>query len=264
MCTLALPLLAWGAIGVFELMGLTWLLHLRTGNAGWVDVAWAYGLGGLAVFFALAGPGDPQRRLLVGLLGGLWSLRLGTYLFLRVLHDPREDGRYTRLRAEWGGHLALKFLAFFQFQALLDLILAWPFLLAALDPAPRLHTAAWVGAGLWLVSLLGESLADLQLRRFKRSPLNRTRVCRAGLWSLSRHPNCFFEWLIWVAFALVATASPLGWTAWTCPLLMLYFLLRVTGIPATEAQSLRSKGEEYRRYQREVSPFIPWFPRGKR
>ncbi len=65
-----------------------------------------------------------------------------------------------------------------------------------------------------------------------------------------------------MAFALLATPSPWGWTAWACPLLMLYFLVRVTGIPATEAQSLRTKGEAYRRYQREVSAFVPWFPRG--
>ena len=65
----------------------------------------------------------------------------------------------------------------------------------------------------------------------------------------------------WVAFALLATASPWGWTAWACPALMLYFLLRVTGIPYTEAQSLRSRPEDYARYQRETSAFIPWFPK---
>lgn len=264
MFPLAAPLLAWGALGVFLLMTLTWLLHLRTWNAGWVDVAWALGLGILALFFALMGSGDPQRRLLVGLMGGLWSVRLGMHLFSRVLHDPHEDGRYTKLRQEWGGNLPAKFFAFFQFQALLDLILAWPFLVASLDPSPVIHPLAWAGVALWVVSLLGETVADLQLRRFKQNPLNRGRVCRKGLWNLSRHPNYFFEWLIWVAFALLATASPWGWTAWFCPLLMLHFLLRVTGIPATEEQSLRSKGEEYLNYQREVSVFVPWFPRGER
>jgi steroid 5-alpha reductase family enzyme len=262
MFEVALPMVAWGAFGVSLLMVLTWVFHLRTRNAGWVDVAWAYGLGGLAVIFAWLGPGDPQRRLLVGLLGGLWSLRLGTHLFIRVWQDPHEDGRYSDLRAEWGGNLALKFFGFFQFQALLDLLLAWPFLLASLDPTPGIHPVAWVGVALWVVSLVGEFLADAQLRRFKQSPLNRGRVCRDGLWNFSRHPNYFFEWLIWVAFALLATPSPWGWTAWACPLLMLYFLVRVTGIPATEAQSLRTKGEAYRRYQREVSAFVPWFPRG--
>ncbi len=42
---------------------------------------------------------------------------------------------------------------------------------------------------------------------------------------------------------------------------MLAFLYRVSGIPWTEAQSLRSRGEDYRRYQREVSAFFPWPPR---
>ena len=261
----ALPLLAWAVPGIVLLMTLTWGVNLRTRNAGWVDVAWAFGLGGLALFFGLAGPGDPTRRLLVVLMGGLWGLRLGGYLFLRVLREhPHEDARYSSLRKEWGGAIELKFLGFFLFQGLLDLFLALPFLLASLDPTPGIHPVTWIGAGLWVVSVLGEALADQQLSRFKRNPLNKGRVCRVGLWNVSRHPNYFFEWLIWVAFALLATASPWGWTAWSCPLVMLFFLLRVTGIPATEAQSVASRGDEYRRYQREVSSFVPWFPRGDR
>jgi len=262
MISQALPLLLWGTVGACLLMVVAWVAHLQTRNAGWVDVAWAFGLGGLAVYFAWAGSGEPSRRLLVGIMGGVWGLRLSTHLFFRVFRDPHEDGRYVAIRQAWGGAIELKFLGFFLFQGLLDVFLALPFLLACLDPSPKIHPLAWVGAGLWVLSILGEATADQHLQRFKQNPLNRGRVCREGLWGVSRHPNYFFEWLIWVAFALIATASPWGWTAWSCPLLMLYFLLRVTGIPATEEQSLRSKGEEYRRYQLEVSPFVPWFPRG--
>jgi len=42
---------------------------------------------------------------------------------------------------------------------------------------------------------------------------------------------------------------------------MLWFLLKVTGIPATEAQALRSKGEAYREYQQSTSAFFPWRPK---
>jgi len=42
---------------------------------------------------------------------------------------------------------------------------------------------------------------------------------------------------------------------------MLFFLFRVSGIPLTEAQSLKSKGDDYRRYQRTTSVFVPWFPK---
>ncbi|MGZ7079780.1 MAG: DUF1295 domain-containing protein, partial [Thermoanaerobaculia bacterium] len=57
--------------------------------------------------------------------------------------------------------------------------------------------------------------------------------------------------------------SPLGWGPFYCPLLMLWFLDKVTGIPATEEHAVQTKGEEYRRYQRTTSPFIPWFPKSE-
>jgi steroid 5-alpha reductase family enzyme len=48
------------------------------------------------------------------------------------------------------------------------------------------------------------------------------------------------------------------------PVLMLFFLFKVTGIPATEAQALASRDEAYRDYQRTTSAFVPWFPRKQR
>jgi steroid 5-alpha reductase family enzyme len=114
-----------------------------------------------------------------------------------------------------------------------------------------------------VVAFLGEITADAQLWRFKRDPKNQGRVCNTGLWRYSRHPNYFFEWLIWVSFAIVALSAKYGYLGLLSPLLMLYFLLRLTGIPATEEQALRSKGEKYRAYQRSTSPFIPWFPNYK-
>jgi steroid 5-alpha reductase family enzyme len=139
--------------------------------------------------------------------------------------------------------------------------LSTPFLLAALNPRPRLSPFEYAGAALWLVAWMGEIAADWQLHRFKANPANRGVTCRAGLWRYSRHPNYFFEWLIWVAFAVFAMGSPYGYVSLFAPLLMLYFLFRVTGIPATEAQALRSKGDDYRRYQTSTSAFVPWFPR---
>jgi steroid 5-alpha reductase family enzyme len=81
------------------------------------------------------------------------------------------------------------------------------------------------------------------------------------LWRYSRHPNYFFEWLIWMAFAMFALGSTGGFWGLLSPALILYFVLRVTGIPATEAQALRTRGEEYRRYQQTTSAFVPWFPK---
>ena len=55
--------------------------------------------------------------------------------------------------------------------------------------------------------------------------------------------------------------SPWGWLAVIGPASILFLLLRVTGIPLTEQQAVRSKGDAYRRYQATTSAFVPWFPR---
>lgn len=241
------------------LMLLLWMLHLRLRNAGVVDVGWTVAIGMQAVTAALLGEGDPTRRLILGVVGGLWSARLALHLARRVFSEG-EDARYTEIRERWGGNLALKFLAFFLFQGVLATVLAAPFFVAASDPSPDLHPFLWAGVALAVISVVGEGTADAQLRRFRAGATNRGQVCRVGLWGWSRHPNYFFDWLVWCAFVLLALGSPWGWATVGSPLLMLYFLLRVTGIPATEAHALRSRGEAYARYQREVSAFVPLPP----
>jgi steroid 5-alpha reductase family enzyme len=234
----------------------------RIDNYGIVDVAWSFGFGPLAVFYGIYGGGALPRRLLIAAMAVLWSLRLGAYLARRVLgHLQVEDGRYQQLRRDWAGNFNVKMFQFFQYQALVLVALSVPFLLAARNPSPALHPLEIAAAGVWLLAVLGETLADAQLTAFKRKPGNRGRVCEDGLWSWSRHPNYFFEALVWVAYALFALASPWGWIAICCPALILYFLLKVTGIKYTEDQLLRSKGEAYRDYQRRTSAFVPWPPR---
>lgn len=256
-----LELLGWGSLVVIILQGLLWLYYCLTDNAGWVDVGWAYGLGILALFYAVNSPeGSVVYRSLVALMGGVWSLRLGTYLLFRVGKE-KEDGRYTQMKKNWKTNLKIKFFLFYQFQALLDIFLSLPFLLAVQNKESQASWITWVALVLWFVSILGESLSDYQLSVFRQNPSNHGQTCRQGLWKYSRHPNYFFEWLIWVAFFLLALGSPWGFISILCPILMLYFLMRVTGIPATEEQSLRSRPEDYARYQKETSMFIPWFPK---
>jgi steroid 5-alpha reductase family enzyme len=244
-------------------MFLLWLIHFPLRNAAIVDAGWAGGLALLGVLYAVMGVGWPPRRIAIAVMASVWGLRLALYLlFTRVIGHP-EEGRYVELRKQWRTNIPLKFLLFFEFQAVLCIVLAAPFLLAAENPAPDFSIFEHAAAILWAVAVAGEIIADTQLNAFKSNPVNRGKTCRAGLWNYSRHPNYFFEWLIWVAFCLFAIDSKYGYLALVPPALMLYFLFRVTGIPATEAQALRTKGEEYRRYQETTSAFVPWFPRSK-
>jgi len=259
MSALTLALLA--LVGTAAVFAVAFLLARRLGNFGLVDVVWALGFAPVAGFYAWASPGLPLRRGLIAAMAIIWSLRLGGYLAKRVLgHLAVEDGRYRQLRRDWAGDLGRRMFLFYQLQALLLVALATPFLLAAANPAPALHTLEFVALGFWVVAVAGETIADAQLAAFKRDAAQRGRVCDTGLWRWSRHPNYFFEWLAWVAFALVALPAPGGWLALGCPALMLHFLLRVTGIRYTEEQLLRSKGDAYRAYQQRTSAFVPWPP----
>ena len=130
------------------------------------------------------------------------------------------------------------FLVFFEFQALLDVFLSLPFLLAALNPTPKLSPWEYSGFALWLVALLGEAIADAQLTAFKRDPASHGQVCQRGLWGYSRHPNYFFEWLIWVAWALFALGSPYGWVAILCPLLQAFSAQQAITLASTPGPEL--------------------------
>lgn len=230
----------------------------RIDNYGVVDIAWSYAFALFATGCALFAPGWPVRRALLAAMVVTWSVRLGTHLAIRVTrHHPTEDARYAQLRRDWAANFGPKMFGFFQLQAASVVWLGAGFLFVARNPDPVLHGAEIAGSALWLLAIAGEARADRELAAFKRDPVNRGRVCQVGLWRYSRHPNYFFEWLIWVAYFVFALASPGGWIAIIGPASILYLLLRVTGIPMTEEQSVKSKGDAYREYQRTTSAFIP-------
>jgi len=257
-----LTLLLIGFLAVITVMLLLWLLGLKQHNFSYVDIGWSANFALLAISYGALGNGYPLRRVLICSMFAIWGIRLALHLAARIIGEP-EEGRYVQLRKEWGakGNVNLKFLGFFQFQAVLNIVLGLPMLLAVSNAATQLQVLEISGAMVWLIGVCGESIADAQLKRFKSSAANKGKVCDVGLWGWSRHPNYFFEWTIWIGYALFALASPYGWLCLALPLLMLHFLLNVTGVKATEEQALRSKGDAYRRYQQTVSRFIPLPPK---
>ena len=270
MLTSTLILLAIALGFVFVEMTLAWLVARTLHNNGIVDVVWSFGFGPLALIALFITPrlavsSHAQIRWeIITALVLMWSLRLGSHLLVRVSkHHPYEDVRYAKLRAEWGEATNKKMFWFFQLQGALQVVLSLPIFLVHLDTSGTLEffgigLTGCLGVALWTTGLLGESLADRQLARFRADPTNKGKVCQSGLWNYSRHPNYFFEWLVWVGYAVFALGSPCGLLGIIAPALMLHFLLNVTGIPMTEELSLKSKGGAYRAYQRTTSAFVPW------
>jgi len=241
-------------------MMLVWLISIKLRNAGIVDVAWSLGFTPVVWFYYLMAAGNPARKLIIALMVSIWSLRLGMHLYKRVMgHHPVEDARYAQFRKKWGPTFNLKMYWFFQIQAVLLWALSYPFLVAAHNPDPSIHWLEWLGLALWIMGVRGETIADQQLTDFAAQPQNKGKVCQQGFWRYSRHPNYFFEWVIWVSYFVFVSAQPQGLYAILCPIVMLHFLLNVTGVKLAEEGSLKRRGDAYREYQRTTSAFVPWF-----
>jgi steroid 5-alpha reductase family enzyme len=218
----------------------------------------------LGVWFSLGvASGDATRGVIIATLVGIWGARLGAYLTSRVLRES-EDGRYRHLRNALGGWTQPVMFVFFQVQALWGLMFALPMWAAAQSTNPAIAWHDWLGIGVWLLAFTGEAVSDRQLNRFRRDPANEGKVCQVGLWRYSRHPNYFFEWLHWIAWPVMGIGLPYGAALWLAPAGMLWLVLRVTGIPPTEAQAVRSRGDDYRAYQRSTNAFFPGPPRLER
>ena len=237
-----------------------WLLQLRTRNGGLVDAVWAWSIGALALLIAAVSSAPPDVRIALGLMGGIWGLRLGTHLWRRNWGKP-EDWRYAKFRAAWGAHADRNMFWFFQFQNLFSLMLVAS---AFLPPAYRADLPpSWcfvLAAAVWLVAVAGEGIADAQMARFRADPASKGQVCRRGLWRYSRHPNYFFECLHWCAYLPLAWGSPWGWATLAAPLVMAFLLLKMSGVPLLEREMAQRK-PGYAEYMRTTSPLIPWPPK---
>ncbi len=254
----ALFLVPWLVLSV--LMTLLWLYQRKTHNAGIVDVAWSFGTAASAIWFAWGADGDVQRRIMVGIIAGIWGIKLGYYLISRLI-GAHEDRRYEMLREKWGEKTQQRMFIVFQIQAFWAVLFALPMLLASSNDEPGLMWYDWLGVAIWIVSIIGTGMADAQLNAFRKNDDNEGKVCRRGLWRYSRHPNYFFEWIHWWAYVSIGFAGDYGWLSLLGPAVMLFFLLKVTGIPITEKALVRSRGEAYKEYQRTTSAFIPLPPK---
>jgi steroid 5-alpha reductase family enzyme len=255
------------AIFLSVAMAAVWVVAQQEGKSGWTDAVWSFATGAAGAIAALVPIGGPPspRQWMVALLVGLWGARLGGHIAQRTAAHPHDDPRYAELRRIWGARWPRQLFRFLQIQALAGWILAASALLAARNTALFPAWSDYAGVAIALVALIGEALADSQLRRFRATPENAGKVCTVGLWSLTRHPNYFFEWLGWVAIAVIAI-GPIGtpvaqWLALAGPALMYWLLVHASGIPPLEAHMLRSRGEAYRDVQRRISAFWPMPPK---
>jgi steroid 5-alpha reductase family enzyme len=247
-----------GAV-ILALMTLLWLLSLALRNASIVDIFWGIGfviVTWLAFFLAA---GYLPRKHLVAILVTIWGLRLALHIGIRNWDKP-EDFRYAKWREDNGARWWwFSFFQVFLLQGILMWIISAPLLAAQTSGFPAILTPLdLIGASLWAVGLLFETIGDLQLTLFKADPSNKSKLLTTGLWKYTRHPNYFGEAVLWWGYYLIAFVSGFWWTIFS-PILMTWLLLRISGVVMLERTMKLKPG--YEEYMRKTNAFFPWLPK---
>lgn len=243
-------------------MSALWLISLRLRDASIVDVFWGAGFAILAIFYAVTTDGLVARQVLLVSLVVVWGTRLSVHIHRRNTGKP-EDPRYAAWRVAGGESYWWKsYFKVFLLQGVLMWLIAMPLLVAQASPTPeRLTLLDGLGAAVWAIGFLFESVGDAQLTRFKADSANRGQVLQTGLWRYTRHPNYFGDAVVWWGYFLIALAAPGGaWTVFS-PVLMTFLLMRVSGVTLLE-ESLKKSKPGYAEYVARTSAFFPRPPRG--
>lgn len=207
------------------------------------------------------GPPRSKANTLLLVFCGVWALRLGAYLFLRV-HRDGADRRFARIKT-----------SFMQFGMSWTLQGLWVFLtlcpvIIVVGSAQWHHASIWtaIGAALWVFGFGIEIVSDWQKSQFKASSGNAGQFIRTGLWAWSRHPNYAGEILLWTGIFVICAPmlEGLQWVAAISPLFTLLLLTKVSGVPMLEASADARWGStpEYAGYKKRTPVLWPWGRRG--
>lgn len=238
---------------IFIQMSFFWLWYRYLKNPSVVDVGWASGLT-LSGFIYLLSEPIGIRTFILAVILFLWGFRLGFYLWYTRIRKGEVDKRYLNLSKNWTIAKPLGFFLNFQLQGILITVIATPWYFASRLPSAHLFFLDYIALIIAIASISAESIADHQLKIFKKNP--DSKVCDKGFWKYSRHPNYFFEWLTWCAFSLLALKHPYGWIGIISPLGLYWIMTHITG-PMTEKNSLKSRKDAYRKYQKTTPMFFP-------
>ncbi|MGX1971255.1 DUF1295 domain-containing protein [Streptomyces kronopolitis] len=226
-----------------------------------VDIAWgvAFAVVALVGWALSAGHGDDGRRLLVTVLTVVWGLRLAAHIARRG-RGHGEDPRYERLLARApGSRDAYALRMVYLLQAALVWLVSLPVQVALYVPVP-LGPGAVAAGLLWAAGFAFESVGDHQLARFKADPANRGKVMDRGLWSWTRHPNYFGDFLVWWGlFGLACGTWEAAAVTVVSPLVMSCLLTVGSGKRLLEKQLADRPG--YAAYTARTSGFLPLPPR---
>ena len=254
--------LAIGLVAVVLFMATGLFLARRQQKLTVVDTMWPLGFVLVAFVSAIVagrGQADADLRWFLFGLVAIWGGRLAWYLHGRNSKGP-EDPRYAELAEKDGRSFAQVALTrVFLPQGIAMYLVALPLMVGSNNQTIS-TPLAWIGAAVWLLGFVFESVGDAQLKKFKADPDNKGQLMDQGLWRYTRHPNYFGDACVWAGLWIMVAGSLPGLLTVISPVAMAVFLTKVTGASLNEKGMKRSK-PGYDEYARRTSGFIPWFPK---
>ena len=233
-------------------MFIAWGVFCYCRNAAIIDVFWGMNITSIGLLYLSFGT-MTAIKIISAILLLIWGCRLSLYLFWTRIKKGENDRRYEMLSAGWRNKI-VGFLWQYLFQGLLAWLLAIPFFFLSAKQDFSLIDIGCIA--LIIIGLIGETIADLQL--FQHKKVRSNHVCQFGLWQYSRHPNYFFECLIWLGFSFMAADLSLGLFS-MLSILTLFSVMWFFTIPMTESVAIEKRGQAYVNYQQTTSKFLPWF-----
>jgi len=210
--------------------------------------------------FALLNSGQQGsiRSTIVAIFVSIWTLRLGTFLYKRIIKSG-EDIRFREIKKSLP-----KFLMAWTLSAL------WVFLttvnaitVIALNSQEPLGPFFLIGAILWILGFAFEAVADRQKKSFAELAENKDKFITQGLWSISRHPNYFGEIVMWTGIAIISLPLLSGWqyVALVSPVFVFLLLTKISGLPFLEDKAEKKWGDvkDYIEYKNKTPILVPFF-----
>jgi len=250
----------YSTLAIFLYMSVFYLIAFKLKDNSIADIAWGPGFVFIAVLNLIFAEQIYTKQLIITGLVSIWGIRLALHIYFRSC-GKSEDFRYAKMRKRWGKRASLKsFTHVFMFQGLLLLAIAYPIIMVNIYSKSGFRIFYLIGISIWIVGFIFEVVADSQLHNFiskEKTPDNP--IMTSGLWKYSRHPNYFGETLVWWGIFFIILSIPNGWLAVFSPVIITFFLLKVSGVPLLEKKY--QNNPVYQDYARRTNVFLPWFPK---
>lgn len=240
--------LAW--LAVAALMILLWLINLFKYDPDRIDLFWGIGPLIAGIIFLCHEDITPPRLYVLSLLG-FWAGRLSAYLWLVAPLRLRPERLKQSLAQKRYRHIRL--FGIYQLQGLRMTLVAIPCLWMGRQTMEMGGGQFALGTFILFMIIL-QSIADTQL--YEHLSRKTETLYQSNVWYHSRHPNYFFEGMVWLGFAMMACTISGGWLSLLSPFVYVLCALFVW-IPCIERNLVIHFPDAYPQYQQHTGKF--WF-----